>query len=510
MRRSNEPAQEGLVINDLGGAAGLLAIALLAAVGVLQTVWFKNKVRARIMSVAETATGGRVEIGQFDYNWRNLTVEVAPFVVHGKEAPQAAPFFRADRIRIGLRIISLLDRQVDLVSLYVEKPQASVTVNPDGSTNVPEPKGFERWEKNFAEQILDLKVQHFELHDGFVEYNSQRIPLDARGDRLQASITYEAAGPRYVGEISSRQIHVSSPRLKAPVAFNLDAQVALERNQIQVMRASLESEGSKLAIDGLVRDLSSPGADFNLTVISARKRAEHKLSIYRWNRPALSPLQGKGSLETNPLHYKLEGKLAGRDLAVDRNGIRVQGIAFSSRLDMTPGKISLPDLQLFALHGRFRGSAQVLDFQKFSVNGTAADFSLQELAGLAQRDTGELSGALSGTIRLDGQFSRARAAGIVLDSKIGIVPGASGIPVKGAIAINYDQRTAKLQLGNSEISIGSTSASVSGTLGETSECSPYVGQSERYSAAVFAVSCRAGRKAPRALSGIASRRGRAL
>src|ERR1700719_3449229 len=108
-------------------AAGLLLIAFLAAIGVLQTVWFKNKVRARIMAVAETATGGRVEIGKFDYDWRSLTVELAPFVVHGKEPRQAAPFFRADRIRIGLRIISLLDRQVDLVSLYVERPQASVT-----------------------------------------------------------------------------------------------------------------------------------------------------------------------------------------------------------------------------------------------------------------------------------------------------------------------------------------------------------------------------------------------
>src|ERR1035438_1485721 len=86
------------------GVIGLLLVALFAAVGLVQTDWFKNKVRARIVSVAETATGGRVEIATFDYEWRDLTVEVAPFVVHGKESPQAAPFFRADRIRFGLRI----------------------------------------------------------------------------------------------------------------------------------------------------------------------------------------------------------------------------------------------------------------------------------------------------------------------------------------------------------------------------------------------------------------------
>src|ERR1035438_1057802 len=141
------------------GAAGLLLVALFAAVGLVRTDWFKNKVRARIVSVAETATGGRVEIGTFDYNWQTLTVEVAPFVIHGKESPQAAPFFLADRIRIGLRVISFLDQQVDLVSLAVERPQISVIVNPDGSTNLPEPKSHGRWEKNFAEQLLDLDRQ---------------------------------------------------------------------------------------------------------------------------------------------------------------------------------------------------------------------------------------------------------------------------------------------------------------------------------------------------------------
>ena len=63
----------------VGGLAGLVLIVFLAALGTVQTEWFKNKVRARIVSTAETATGGRVEAGRFDYNWHNLTAEIAPF-----------------------------------------------------------------------------------------------------------------------------------------------------------------------------------------------------------------------------------------------------------------------------------------------------------------------------------------------------------------------------------------------------------------------------------------------
>ena len=279
----------------LAGLAALLVIALFSAVVVLRTVWFKNQVRDRLVSVAATATGGRVDIGEFDYNWSNLTVEVAPFVIHGKESPQAAPFFRAERIRIGMRIISLFERQVDLVSVTVEKPQVSVTVNPDGSTNVPEPKDQRRWEQNFAEQILDLKIQRFELHDGFVEYNSQRIPLDVQGERLLASVTYQANGPRYVGQVSSPRIQVKSPRVKGPISIGVEAQVALERNQIQVMRASLEGEGAKLTIDGLVRNLSSPGADFNLTATAPVKALNASLGL-----PLESAGERRGQREKHP------------------------------------------------------------------------------------------------------------------------------------------------------------------------------------------------------------------
>jgi translocation and assembly module TamB len=450
----------------LAGLTGLLLMALFAAVALLQTDWFKNHVRARIVSVAETATGGRVDIGTFDYNWHNLTVEVAPFVIHGNEPPQAAPFFRADKIRIGLRIISLLEQQVDLVSLSVEKPEVSVTVNPDGSTNVPQPKNLRRWEQNFTERILDLKVQHFEFHDGFAEYNSQRIPLDVQGHGLQASIRYEAAGPRYVGELSSRQVRISSPRLKVPASLSVDAKLALERNQLEVMHASLEGEGSKLTVDGLVRPLSSPHADFNLTASAPMKWLNATFGLPLESAGVVS-FQGKGSLETNPFQYKLEGKLAGRQLAIARNGLRVPDISFFSRVEMSPKKINLPDLQLSALHGRFRGSAQIVDFEKFTLNGTAADLSLQELAGLAKRDSGQLNGTLKGTVRLDGQFSRGGAAGVVLDTKVDVVPGISGVPVEGAVGVNYDQRAAKVRLENSEIRIGSTSVTLAGTLGET-------------------------------------------
>src|SRR5579871_644046 len=444
----------------------LLLVLIIATLAILQSSWFKNKVRARIVAVAETATGGRVEIGTFDYNWRHLTVELAPFVVHGKERPGEAPFLRADRVRIGLKIVSLLKRDFDLVSLLVERPQVSVVVNPDGTTNVPEPKSGNRWENNFANQLLDLTVQHFELRDGFAEYNTQRIPLDLEGDRLQASISYQASGPRYLGAISARRMRVATPRLRTAVTLDVSAQVALERSQFQILHARAESEGARLTLDGLVRNLSAPGADFDLTASAPVTWLNTFFGLPLESTGAVS-FEGKGSLETNPFHYRLEGKLAGRELAIARNGPTLRGVNLSSRMEMTQEKIQLADLQIAVPRGRFRGAAHLNDFKSFSINGTVTDFPVQELAKFWNRNTGDLNGALGGSIQMDGEFSRGKLAAVLLDTKIDSVPGTGGVPLKATVGLHFDQRAAKLQFSNSEVTFGATNATVSGTLGES-------------------------------------------
>jgi translocation and assembly module TamB len=223
-----------LLAFGVGGLAGLALIVLLAALVTVQTEWFKNNVRDRIVSTAETATGGRVEAGRFDYNWHNLTAEIAPFVIHGKEPAQDAPFFRAERIRVGLRIISMVEQRVDLVSLTVEKPHIRVIVNPDGSTNIPEPK-VRPSKKNLAEQLLDLKVRHFELHDGFA--NSRiRSPIEDTGwlRSGRACRRGEESDPSAPGkpgwrrsEVRRRWLHPRS-RLAA-CGFQSDRQCAGER-----------------------------------------------------------------------------------------------------------------------------------------------------------------------------------------------------------------------------------------------------------------------------------------
>ena len=462
---------------------GLLALGvalLVAGVLLVQTAWFKNVVRMRIVSVVERATGGNVEIGSFSYNWHNLTAEVKPFVLRGTESASAPPLFRADKIEIGFRIISAMEKKVDIASLIVESPRVFIIIGPDGSTNIPRPK-IPRFNQNVIEDLLDLQVQHIELRHGAAEYNSWRVPLDAVGEHLHMSLVYQpggepakqatgqAPGPRYLCAISSALMRVASPKLRAPTEFALDSEVELGRNTVQVLRMNLASGGMKIESKGTIVNLYSPNADFEVTAA---------LPVQDLNKLVRTPLEPRGDLwlqgrvtAGGSSTDRFIGRLTGRSLGYVHKGlagqdIEVRDIAVNSHADFTPDKINLTDLDVSAPDGRFRGAAQLDELKRVSAKGEIDGVTIAEVGRLAGRETGSLNGTLSGPVQLDGQVTPSGLAGVSAGATLELKPGDGGVPVSGSLGINYDERAGKLQLGNSQIAVGSTHASLSGTLGD--------------------------------------------
>lgn len=449
------------------GLAGLAIALLAAAVVLVQTAWFKNLVRERMVAIVERATGGRVEIGSFSYNWRDLTAEVQPFVLRGTEPDSAPPLFRADKIKIGFKIISALEKKVDIASLILESPHVYITLGPDGSTNIPRPK-IPRFNQNVIEDLLDLRVQHIEFRHGLAAYNSWRIPMDAIGERLQMSMVYQSgalsAGPRYLCAVSSALMRVTSPKLRSPTEFALDSQVALGKDTIQFLRLNLASGGMKIESQGNIINLYSPQADFAVTAA---------LPLQDLNKLLQTPLESRGDLllqghvtAGGTSTDEFIGKLTGRSLGYVHRNVEVRDIAFNSHADITPEKINLTNLQVSAPAGSFRGAAYLNGLQRVSVKGDIAGLTIAEVGRLAGRETGSLNGTLSGPLQLDGQVTPSGLGAVSAGAMLELKPGEGGVPVSGSLAIDYDQRAGKLQLGNSQIDVGSSHASVSGTLGE--------------------------------------------
>jgi translocation and assembly module TamB len=464
-----------IVVFTLLGLAGFGIALLVAGLVLVQTAWFRDQVRDRIVFVVQRATGGRVEIGSFSYNWHNLTVEVAPFVLHGTEPAAAPPLFRADKIQIGLKIISALQKKVDIATLIVESPNVYITIGPDGSTNIPRPT-VPRFDQNVIEDLLDLHVQHIELRHGIANYNSWRVPLDATGEHLQMSLAYQTGGqlggrisgqpaaPHYLCSISSALMRISSPKLRAPAEFALDSEVKLGRNTILVQRMNLASRGMKIQAKGDIFNLFSPYANFEVTAA---------LPVQDLNKLVQTPLEPRGDVwlqgrvtAGGSAPDRFIGRLTGRSLGYRDKGAEIQDIAISSDADLTPDRIDLKDVQLSAPAGRFRGAIQVSDLKRVNVKGEISAVTIAEVGRLAARETGALNGTLSGAVQLDGQATPSGLVGVSASAKLDLQPGSGGVPVSGSLGVNYDQRAGKLQLGDSQIDIGSTHAQVSGTLGQ--------------------------------------------
>lgn len=455
------------------GAACLGIAALGTGVLALQSQWFRNKVRDRIVSVTERASGGRVEIGNFSYDWRNLTAEVSPFVLHGTEPASAVPLLRADKIGIRLRIISLLEKKVDIAALVVETPRLNVIAAPDGSTNIPQPKVTSHG-RNFAEELLNLKVQHVEFRHGQANYNSFNLPLDTVGEGLEVSLRYEgprpgSTGPRYLCTISSAAAHVSSPKLQVPAEFGVNAQVSFDKNAVQIVSADLWSGGMKLQGAGAITNFATPHGEFDLKAVAPIQELSKMVRLPIEPRGDLE-FQGHAGLGGPPVNGKspdrLSGRLTGKGLGYRHQGVEIAGISFATHADVDPDGIRLPDLDLTSSQGRFHGAVLVAEFKRVSLNGTLGGISIADVGRFAGRETGNLNGTLSGPVQLDGQLSSSSLTGVAVGADLALEAGVGGLPVQGGLVIHYDQRSGKIVLGDSRVVVGASEATVAGLFGE--------------------------------------------
>src|SRR5207249_1397220 len=120
-----------------------------------------------LIAEVQDATGGRVEVASFAFDWTHLRADVTNFVIHGTEAPSEAPLFRTRWVQVELRVLGLFKKEkIELASLIVDEPQANVIVYPDGRTNIPEPKIKHKSNKTGLETVVDLAIRRFQIRNG--------------------------------------------------------------------------------------------------------------------------------------------------------------------------------------------------------------------------------------------------------------------------------------------------------------------------------------------------------
>jgi translocation and assembly module TamB len=437
------------------------AVLLAGALVILRSHWFENRVREKLIAVVENASGGRVEIGSFEYDWHGLTATVTSFVLHGNEAPGQPPLFRAAKIQVGMRIVSLLARRVDLASLLVDRPQVSITVHPDGRTNVPVPR-----KRLTLEDLLNLKARRVTVQHGSAEYNSQRIPLDLKAEDAGVQVRYDPANQAYAGDLRVGLMQVNAPHV-SDARFAMEARLSVNRTGLKILASKLSSGKSEIETSGTIADWSSPRGAL---AVKASVRPEDL------NRPFHSPLDNRGTVAFDgsvdfhcqpACDWTVQGKAVGRGLGYRGQLLMLSNAGASARVKLTSDGMTVPEFTVNALGGVARGHLQITDWKKWSVSGTVRNISVHEAAALRALGAKELDGTLRGPIQAEGYFREGGLEGIRAEGNVDLQPVAGGLQLQGSVPFKYDERAHEVTLDDATVSVGSSHAQLSGVMGQT-------------------------------------------
>jgi translocation and assembly module TamB len=251
-------SKTGRILRALAiGLAALILVVGIAAIVIVQTDWFRNFVRQKIITATEEGTGGKVEVGSFSFDWRALEVVVTNFVIHGKEPSGAAPFVRVARVQVNIRLFTSLRRMLDFSFLGVERPEANVIVFADGTTNIPVPKKPKSDDTTILDTVVDLAVNYFRISEGLLTFNSRKQAIDVSGRNLRAELWFNLVTRSYKGQLSLQPLYVVSGR-NTPVVFTVALPVVLERKRVAFDGARLSTPASNITIDGSLEDLKNP------------------------------------------------------------------------------------------------------------------------------------------------------------------------------------------------------------------------------------------------------------
>lgn len=294
--------------------AGLVIVVLAAAIIVVQTPWFQNLVREKIVSAVDDATGGRTEIGAFTFDLSRLRAEVRDFVIHGTETAPVAPLFQAKLLAVDLKLTSPFHGVVNIAYLLLDTPQANVIVYPDGRTNLPTPKTQKPpSNKSGLQTVVDLAIRRFDLHHGSLIFAQRKSDFNASGENLRAQLAYNVAHPSYTGEIDMSPLHLRSAP-NAPLDVNVKLPLTLEADRITVAGASLSTPGSLIQVSASVDHLQSPRAVAHL---SARIALEEVKRAAGLTMP-LDTTRGPGQLTAD-----LTGSADGHRIVVQNANVKL-------------------------------------------------------------------------------------------------------------------------------------------------------------------------------------------
>jgi translocation and assembly module TamB len=311
-------------------------------------------IRKILVSRLETLTGGRVEIRTVRVGWFSLNATVNGLVLHGKEPADTEPLFSVEQARIGLRIDSFWGRRVGLNELTLEQPRVHIRVEKDDTNNLPVLKGgSSKPQGPLQQKLIDLRVHHLEIKDGWVLYNNVKSLVAVEGNDLSLRIDLEGTteNPLYVGKLNWNSVELARRR-DVPIPANLSAKFSLGREGFAVEQAVVDVGRSHFDLQAETKDLASPQWTYKyrgwLDLLDIRE-------AFRTPEVPLGriDLRGQGTIENGAILGK--GSYAADNIVLSFEDFHSANLTSRSSYTLDAKGVVLPDFAAYALGGRVNG-----------------------------------------------------------------------------------------------------------------------------------------------------------
>ena len=436
------------------------AVCIVAGLIVVQSQWFRDRVRERIISELTRASGGRVELGSFNFDWSHMTATVAPLVLHGAEPAGDPPFLRVRSITLGLRVISVLERQIDLLSLRGDQPVVHIAIYADGSNNIPVPPHHST---TWAEDLFKIKVGRYEAVDGMVEYGDRRFPIDFRGENLNLQASYERRAPRYRGNVSTRRLTVTAPGIGL-IAFDGSTAFTVDRSKIEFSGGRFTARQSRFEVAGVLEDFLAPRGNFTV-----KANIPIRDAVAQFHLPlepvGVAAFDGRVAIAfKQPPDYTVSGRLSARGVKYTLDRLKVDGAEIRGDVRAVPQNIAFSGVTASALGSTIKGRMDLTNGENLHLQAQVDGLDLPKTADIFTERAFPWGGTLVGDVTLDAILGKPATK---LDMHAGITPSGQGVPMQGQLDLEYDQAAGEIHLTDSYVATPATRLDLAGTLGET-------------------------------------------
>ncbi len=273
------PRKKKILITIGASLLGLIVVLVIASILILQSAWFANFVREKIIATVEESTGGTVELASFQFDWSHLTVRIRNFILHGTEPKGADPLVRVPLLTLRLKLFAGLKKAVDLQYLGIQQPEVDVIVFPDGKTNIPQPKIQKQPSQTSGLQtVVDLAVGQFDIQNGLLEFSQQKTAFSARGENLRVLLNYNVVNPSYQGNLSIDPLLLTSST-QSPLNVHVNLPVTIEKDAVKIENARLNTDRSQIVLNGSIQNMNAPQIAARLNANISLPEIQHSFDL---------------------------------------------------------------------------------------------------------------------------------------------------------------------------------------------------------------------------------------